>query len=890
MNLQELHDRRLQREFVGREKEIEHFLANLTLSVDQRQIIFDVHGPKGVGRSMLLRRYRYLVQQESDELVLIAWIDENNRDVLSVLSGIAAAFSQQGVVLTRFAEQQQLYQQQASQLRSSMPADSQLRQMVDLGQPTDLHRKLSQFFNIEELQSLCLDLGIEYENLPGSTRLAKATELVRYCNRLGLRAALMAQCATLRPGVDWRDTSMIADGRQEMQTDALWEAHVRRHLQDENLVQLILSPVPILTRYLLQDLAEALTVQTLLLFFDDFHKTRDFLNSWVCGLLDGRYGPVSEHIIFIIAGDKKLNDSCWLDYAPFIVHQTLAPFTEDEARAFLNKKGLQDDQQIETILKTVRKSGRGGYSLVDLATAVAADVPTSVTSRRNDNAVTLFLKSIDDRDKREAALWGALPRAVDADVLALLLDHDAAMGLMEWLALRPFVKANPDGRWVYHDNMRGEMLAYNGETSPQTWIELHGRLAAYFLGYRAVQGQNQSETRWHDPDWQAATLNVIYHRLCQSVSSRRHHLSYILGDFLCAFQATPAFAQRWANTIEQAGKDSGSSTTQDWGRQLTHGLQAFNKGDFSLTAEILTKLLGRATLALPYRVIALRWRGDTHRLMRHDQQALADFDEALQLDPQNALAYASRAETLLWMERYDEALRDFDQAISIDHGFVWAIARRGELYRRRGQNELALADFDQAITLDPNLSWAIANRGELHRTMGQLETALTDFDRAIKLNPTYAWAIASRGQIYRKLGQFEKALTDLNQAVDLNPDYYWAMGSRGQAYRKLKQYDEALADFNHAVDLNPGYAWAVAERAKTYREMGQYDKALADFDQAIELDPQYNWAIAGRGETYRLMEQYDKALADFDQVLASNPDDNRTQQRRERVHKALESG
>ena len=53
---------------------------------------------------------------------------------------------------------------------------------VDL---TELHWELSDSFDLEELRTLCFTLGIDYHNLPGEGKAAKARELVAYCERKG---------------------------------------------------------------------------------------------------------------------------------------------------------------------------------------------------------------------------------------------------------------------------------------------------------------------------------------------------------------------------------------------------------------------------------------------------------------------------------------------------------------------------------------------------------------------------------------------------------------------------------------------------------------------------------------------------------------------------------
>jgi hypothetical protein len=67
----------------------------------------------------------------------------------------------------------------------------------------DLARDISAHFGDEDLRFLCLDVGADYENLPGAGKSAKARELVLYCNRRGLIPRLRKKCHELRSHVEW---------------------------------------------------------------------------------------------------------------------------------------------------------------------------------------------------------------------------------------------------------------------------------------------------------------------------------------------------------------------------------------------------------------------------------------------------------------------------------------------------------------------------------------------------------------------------------------------------------------------------------------------------------------------------------------------------------------
>jgi len=72
-------------------------------------------------------------------------------------------------------------------------------------QAVQLRRVLADRFNESELRTLCFDLGIESENLPGDTREALARELVAYCVRHGQIPKLVEVGRQLRPDISWED-------------------------------------------------------------------------------------------------------------------------------------------------------------------------------------------------------------------------------------------------------------------------------------------------------------------------------------------------------------------------------------------------------------------------------------------------------------------------------------------------------------------------------------------------------------------------------------------------------------------------------------------------------------------------------------------------------------
>ncbi len=73
-----------------------------------------------------------------------------------------------------------------------------------------LSDQIAEYFNAEELADLCFRLGIDFENLPGGTRAARARELIDYCRRHGRLDELVAASRQLRPHVPWPEPGATA--------------------------------------------------------------------------------------------------------------------------------------------------------------------------------------------------------------------------------------------------------------------------------------------------------------------------------------------------------------------------------------------------------------------------------------------------------------------------------------------------------------------------------------------------------------------------------------------------------------------------------------------------------------------------------------------------------
>lgn len=236
-------------------------------------------------------------------------------------------------------------------------------------------------------------------------------------------------------------------------------------------------------------------------------------------------------------------------------------------------------------------------------------------------------------------------------------------------------------------------------------------------------------------------------------------------------------------------------------------------------------------------------------------------------------AYYRRGTSYLSQGQVDRALADFDQAVSLDPRDENARANRGVAYNERGDYDKAIGELTQALSLDRNDKFAYNNRGNAFAHKGEYDEAIADYDHAISLDPNYVVALNNRGRTYLIKGEYDKAIADLNHAISLNPQYARAYANRGEAYDYKGEYDKAIADLNHALSLDPKFTFAYNDRGDVYRNRAQYAEAIADYTQAIALDASSESAYRNRAMAYLATARFDGAANDLTRAVNLAPTD-----------------
>ena len=275
---------------------------------------------------------------------------------------------------------------------------------------------------------------------------------------------------------------------------------------------------------------------------------------------------------------------------------------------------------------------------------------------------------------------------------------------------------------------------------------------------------------------------------------------------------------------------------------------------------------------------ALAWhnRGWTYVEQKKYQQALNDFNKASALKPNWELPYFGRGWVFNQRKEYAAAVKEYDRVIELNPKYAVAWNNRGAAKSWLNQMHEAIADYDKAIELKPNYAKAYENRGKAHGALGEDGKAEADFQRAIKITSSNKGAdkIIEETEALLKRGDYTEALELLNKAAELYPDNQFVFVNRGNIYNnQLRDYDAAIADYNKTIELNPKFSWPYLNRGIAYGRLKRWDEAIVDYGRALEIDPNYAAAYNGRAWSYCQIGKFEEALVDADRAIELKPNE-----------------
>jgi len=153
----------------------------------------------------------------------------------------------------------------------------------------------------------------------------------------------------------------------------------------------------------------------------------------------------------------------------------------------------------------------------------------------------------------------------------------------------------------------------------------------------------------------------------------------------------------------------------------------------------------------------------------------------------------------------ERAMADFDSAIRIKPDNGQSLVARGNFHRYLGEETKAQADYGAAIAIPipPESRFRpYLDRSRAYLAKGDLTAALTDLNTANRLDPSIREVYVLRGNLYYRRKDFHAAIEQYSGAIKLNAKDAEMYDSRALAYVSISEFQNALADCDAAINVN----------------------------------------------------------------------------------------
>jgi tetratricopeptide (TPR) repeat protein/tRNA A-37 threonylcarbamoyl transferase component Bud32 len=221
---------------------------------------------------------------------------------------------------------------------------------------------------------------------------------------------------------------------------------------------------------------------------------------------------------------------------------------------------------------------------------------------------------------------------------------------------------------------------------------------------------------------------------------------------------------------------------------------------------------------------------------------------------------------------FQEAADNFEKAVAIDPEFAMAYWYLCEVYNNLGRWD----DADEAVKkAKQNASKATEKeRLQIEASYAALvevnpEKRFNILQELIQKYPKEKAFYLGLGEYYMGLGAFQKSLEMYQKALALDPEFGEAHNRIAYAYLFLKDYDKAVRHLEKYISLNPRDANPLDSLGDAYFAMGRLDEALANYTKAVTLKPDFFPTHPKLAYIHALREDYLKALELIDKRLAA---------------------
>jgi tetratricopeptide (TPR) repeat protein len=309
-------------------------------------------------------------------------------------------------------------------------------------------------------------------------------------------------------------------------------------------------------------------------------------------------------------------------------------------------------------------------------------------------------------------------------------------------------------------------------------------------------------------------------------------------------------------------------------------------------------------------------RAGLQQLQLKYNEALALYQQAIALQPENALYLNNTANLMLTLGLYAQAIPMLGKALEVNRNTLGensgAVATNynnlGGAYKALGEFDKAIQYYEQALTIlkqvfgekHPKIAIRYNNLGGVYHSLGDNTKAIQYYERALvifkqafgDIHEYVAGTYNNLGGAYESLGDYTKAIQYYEQALAIDvivfgkkhPKIAIRYNNLGGTYKALYDHTKAIQYYEQALAIDvkvfgenhPKVAIRYNNLGSTYDSLGDYTKAIQYYEQALAIDkkmygtnhPDIAIDYSNLAVTYYYLKNYPQSISYLQKALA----------------------
>lgn len=232
-----------------------------------------------------------------------------------------------------------------------------------------------------------------------------------------------------------------------------------------------------------------------------------------------------------------------------------------------------------------------------------------------------------------------------------------------------------------------------------------------------------------------------------------------------------------------------------------------------------------------------------------------------------------RGLSLLRADRWDEAVAEFDRALAVQPDFASVYTNRGIALQKSGRPAAAAESYRRALELEPGSLPALKNLADLFLEEGKAEEAIAAYRRALESGPEYTAVAVDLARALAREGRGEEAAEVYRGISRSRPESLSARVGLGNLLLEAGDPAGAREEYRAALEIHPRSVLARYNLANTLIEEGRIEEGIAEYRLVLRTDPRHRDTLNNLGAQLAARGELGEALEHFEAAIRSDPAD-----------------